>query len=116
MKKTLKRVLGSGILAWVFPLLATAATIEGALAQVKTILNLVIGILFVLVTLYFIWGVIQYVSSAGDEEKLKNGKQHMLWGIIGMVVMAAAWGIVSIVMTTFGVTGGTGGVQVPTGF
>lgn len=116
MKKTLKRILAGGILAWVFPLLAAAATIDSILAQVKVILNFVIGILFVLVTLYFIWGVIQYVSAAGDEEKLKNGKQHMLWGIIGMVVMAAAWGIVSIVMTTFGVGTGTGGVVVPTGF
>ena len=109
--------MGSGILALVVPMVALAATIDSILAQTKTILNYVIGILFVLVTLYFIWGVVQYVSAAGDEEKLKKGKDHMLWGIIGMVVMAAAWGIVAVVMQTFlGSSGGTGGIIVPTGF
>ncbi len=110
------KTLASSALALAMPALAYAATVEGALQQVKTILNLVIGILFVLVTLFFIWGVVQYVMSAGDEAKLKNGKRHMIWGIIGMAVMAGAWGIVKIVLDYFGVSGGTGGVQVPVGF
>ncbi|TSC53777.1 MAG: Uncharacterized protein LiPW39_66 [Parcubacteria group bacterium LiPW_39] len=106
MKTTLKRVLGSGILALAFPLVA-AAQVTQILDKVKAVLNYVIVILFVLVTLYFIWGVVQYVSAAGDEEKLKNGKQHMIWGIIGMVAMAAVWGIVKIIVDYFVLGGGT---------
>jgi TRAP-type C4-dicarboxylate transport system permease small subunit len=106
----------STILALGFPMLVAAATVESALLQVKNILNIVIGLLFVLVTLYFIWGIVKYVTAAGDEAKIKDGKRHMIWGIIGMVVMAGAWGIVRIVLDYFGVSGGTGGVQPPTGF
>lgn len=94
-----------------FPMMAMAATINTALDQVKTILNLVIGLLFVLVTLYFIWGVVKYVMAAGDEGKIKDGKQHMLWGIIGMAVMAGAWGLARVLLDTFGVSS-TG---IPTG-
>ena len=59
--------------------------------------------LFVLATVIFLWGIIQYViGSKGDEKKLEKGKQIMLWGIVGMVIMAAAWGIVSLICGTVG--------------
>jgi len=113
MKTTLRKMLGGGILAMALPMTAAAATIQSVLQNARDILNWVIIILFVLVTLYFIWGVVQYVSAAGDEEKLKKGKDHMIWGIIGMVVMAAAWGIVAVVMQSFGISGG-GPTSIPT--
>jgi len=66
--------------------------------KIRQTLNSVIVILFILVTIYFCWGVIQYVvGSRGDEEKLTQGKRHMIWGIVGMTVMASAWGIVGII-------------------
>ncbi len=86
------------------------------LTNIKDTLNFIIGLLFVLVTFYFIWGVVKYVSAAGDETKLKDGKRHMLWGIIGMAVIAGAWGIVRIALDYFGVQSGTGGITPPTGF
>lgn len=101
-------------LALVLPLIASAATVTGILSDIRGVLNTVIGLLFAVVTLYFIYGVIVYISAGGDDTKLKSGKQHMLWGIIGMAVIAGAWGIVTILMNFFGVTGGTGGVIIPT--
>lgn len=112
MRKIIK---GAG-LALAFPLVASAASIQTILAETKSVLNFIIGLLFVLVTLYFIWGVIKYVMAAGDETKIKSGKQHMLWGIIGMAVIAGAWGLVRIILDYFGVSSGTGGITPPTGF
>lgn len=94
------------------PMMALAASdLTGTISQVKTILNGIIGLLFVLVTLYFVWGIVLYVGAAGDETKMKNGKSHMIWGIIGMAVMAGAWGIVNILLNTFGV----GNSNIPSG-
>ncbi len=85
-----------------FPMIALAETITALInSTIIPILNGIIGVLFVLVTLYFIWGVVKYVMAAGDETKLKDGKQHMIWGIVGMAVMAGAWGIVAIITSTF---------------
>ncbi|KKS26543.1 MAG: hypothetical protein UU87_C0001G0058 [Parcubacteria group bacterium GW2011_GWA2_42_11] len=92
-------------LAMLLPSLVLAADINTLINNVKTTLNYVIGLLFVLVTVYFIWGIIKYISAAGDEEKLTAGKRHMIYGIIGMAIMAAAWGIVNILVDYIG--GGT---------
>lgn len=66
------------------------------IARIEDILREIIGLLFILVTIYFFWGIVEYVKAGSDDTKFK-GKQHMLWGIIGMAVMAGAWGIVEIV-------------------
>ena len=99
MKKFEKMFEKTAIVAMtlLFPMMAMAATITGTLTILTTVLNAVIGVLFVLVTLWFIWGVLQYVMAAGEEAKIKTGKDHMIWGIIGMAVMAGAWGLVAII-------------------
>lgn len=104
--KSLKKV-GLTILLWTLPLAAAA---QGGLGQVQTIaqtirqiLNIVIYIMLALLFIYFIWGVIQYVSAGGDEEKLKSGKQHMLWGVIGIAVVGAVYGIAQWLYGVFGI-------------
>ncbi|HRY52882.1 MAG TPA: hypothetical protein P5089_03535 [Candidatus Portnoybacteria bacterium] len=99
-------------LSLIFPTMVLAADINSTITRITDILNMVIGLLFVLVTLYFVWGIVQYVMAAGDEGKIKDGKQHMIWGIIGMAVMAGAWGIVRIITSTF-LSGNSTGI--PTG-
>lgn len=82
------------------------------ITDIRSVLNLVIYIMFALLIIYFIWGVVQYVSAGGDEEKLKNGKKHMLWGIIGIAVVGAVFGIAQWLYTAFGITP-AGSVTVP---
>ena len=66
------------------------------------ILNPVIVLLFALATIMFLWGVIQYViGSQGDTGKLEKAKNVILYGIIGMFIMASAWGIVAILQNFF---------------
>lgn len=108
--RSLKKILGGSVLGAFLPYVVAAAggtQVDSLLSRIKDTLNTVIMLLFVLVTLYFIWGVVKYVSAAGDETKLKAGKQHMIWGIIGMAVMAGAWGIVNLVVNYL--VGGSGG-------
>ncbi len=40
--------------------------------------------------------------SSDTGEKKEAGKQHMLWGIIGMFIMIAAYSILTIVANTLG--------------
>ena len=63
-------------------------------------MNQLIGLLFVVATLVFLWGVIRYVIAGGDEDKLKEGRQYIIYGLIGLAVMLAVWGIVNAVVTT----------------
>jgi hypothetical protein len=62
----------------------------------------VMRFLFILATVAFIWGVIQYFLNAENEEKRKKGKSFMLWGIIALFVMVSVWGLVGVLSNTFG--------------
>ena len=64
--------------------------------------NPFVGIIIGLAVLYFLWGVAQFVLSAGDEKKVEEGRKTMLWGIIALFVMVAMWGLAGLVLNTFG--------------
>lgn len=63
----------------------------------------VIPLLFVLATVAFIWGVIQYYLNPANEEKRKKGKEFIFGGLIALFVMLSVWGIVRILSATFDV-------------
>ena len=78
-------------------------TIEYIFARAGEILSMTLGLLVVVAFLVFIWGIIQYVIAKGDEKKLAEGKQVMIYGIIGLTVIVALWGILAlIIFTIFG--------------
>lgn len=53
--------------------------------------------------LWFLYGAFQFVYGATDGEIRKEGKAHMLWGIIGLLVMVSALGLLRIAAGTFGI-------------
>jgi protein-S-isoprenylcysteine O-methyltransferase Ste14 len=73
------------------------------IAQVMSTLRLIIALLFVIATLIFLWGVIQFIASSADQASRDKAKGIMTWGIIGLAVMAVAWGITTILVNYFGI-------------
>lgn len=81
---------------------ATAENIGDILCKISLILNsFVIPLLLSLGVVIFVWGVVMYVIADGEEAKTK-GRDRMIFGIIGLVVIVSLWGIVYIVINTFG--------------
>lgn len=110
MKKfaNLKNATKGTVLALALPMVVAAAeTVSSLITTIKTTINSIIGILMGLALLYFVWGIVKYMTAGGDETKIKAGKSHMLYGIIGLVVMAAVWGIVGMLVTYIGGQGTT---------
>ena len=93
-----------------FPFLAHAqATIGSLLSLVGTIITTLVPIAIGLAVVVFLFGVIKYVTAGDSEDKRSEGRQLMLWGIIGLFVMVSVWGLVMVINSTTGVTqGGTG--------
>ncbi len=97
------------------PLAAGAQDISSILTRVQGTLNTIIGLLFVIATVVFLWGVIMFVAGSADPAKRDKAKGIMTWGIIGLAVMAAAWGITQILISYFAVPAtGPGVVKPPT--
>lgn len=68
---------------------------------VTYIINPLIGLLMALALAYFLWGAAQLVLNGGSEEGRKKGKDALLWGLIGLLIMVTVLGILRIVVGTF---------------
>jgi uncharacterized membrane protein YidH (DUF202 family) len=68
----------------------------------RVILNPLILFLFALALAYFLYGVMQFIINPGNEEIRKTGKSHMLWGVVGMVIMVSVFGIMQLILNTLG--------------
>ena len=66
---------------------------------VNPIILLLAGAAFVL----FIWGVFDFVAHAGDETKRTEGKRAIMWGLVGLVIIFGAYGIINIALGTFNI-------------
>ena len=69
---------------------------------VLTVVNsYLVPILIAISFIVFLWGVFNYfIYGASDETKRKEGRQFVLWGIIGLVIIFSTWALVNIVKGT----------------
>lgn len=87
-----------------------AQTISGILGSIKDLLNSLIPIIFIIATIVFLWGVVMFITAGGDEDKRSEGRQYIIFGLIGLFVMISVWGIVNVLVGFFGF----GGASAPT--
>ncbi len=67
---------------------------------VREIVNPIILLLSAAAFVLFIWGVFQFIRPE-NAEKREEGRQAILWGIIGLVIIFGAYGILNIALGTF---------------
>lgn len=70
-----------------------------------------IPFLGVLAFLVFVWGVARYIKSAGNEKEIKDSKNLLIWGVVGLFVLVTIWGIIAFLRSEFGF--GSGGLGIP---
>lgn len=69
---------------------------------VEYIIDPAILIVFTAGFLLFVWGIIEFLwelKQGGGHEK---GVSHMIWGMIGMLIMVSVYGIIALIDNTFG--------------
>ncbi|MCX6783831.1 MAG: hypothetical protein NT141_02065 [candidate division WWE3 bacterium] len=70
-----------------------------------SIIKLVVGFAGVATVIVFLIGTVQYITSRGDKEGVTAAKGTLTYAIIGLVVVAVAFGLVSLIDRT--ILGGT---------
>ena len=73
---------------------------------VLTLSKTLVTIVFVLSIVAFGWGIVKYITAAGDAAQESKARGILTWGVIGMAVTASLFGLVQFLQTYFGVTGG----------
>src|SRR3990167_2068068 len=68
---------------------------------VTLIIDPTILLVFTAGFLLFLWGLVVFVFNLGEGGENTEGKQHMLWGIVGMLVMVSVFGIIALINNTF---------------
>ena len=98
-----KKIITSSAGLLSLPAISMAAGVQnvsGLMDLVLKIINGLIPIIFVLALVYFLYGVIKFMTSEGDDAK-NVAKEKILYGIIGLFVMVSVWGLVGILKGGF---------------
>ena len=89
---------------FLLPIIALAQTLATELGIVVKIINALMPFIVGLAVLFFMWGVFQFIKSSGNEDELTEGRNRMIYGIIGIFVMVSVWGLVNLLKGTFATT------------
>jgi hypothetical protein len=75
------------------------------LAKVEVaLINPIITLLGLAAFALFVFGIVEFVGGAGNEEKRSIGQRHMIWGFIGLTIMFGAKAIIAIMASSIGVS------------
>ena len=83
------------------------------LENLLALLNVITVLIIALAVVFFLWGVAKFILNAGDPEEQSKGKSIMFWGLIGLFVMTAVWGLVNWLGDAFGLDDTTNTTNVP---
>lgn len=75
---------------------------DGSTAIIPRIINLMLFIVGVLAIFMMIYGGIRYVLSGGDNNKVKDAKNTILYAIVGLIVAILGYAIVNWVVSVVG--------------
>ncbi|MCX6712957.1 MAG: hypothetical protein NTY66_01980 [Candidatus Vogelbacteria bacterium] len=82
-----------------FPIAYGAEIVE--LAKIKAnILRPFVLLLFLLAIVYFFWGVVKFIRDYGEKGATEEGKKHLWWGLVGLVIMVSVFGLLNLLITT----------------
>jgi len=68
--------------------------------SILNITNWLLGFVTMIAVLAIVWGGINYLTSAGDEDKARTGKKTLSYALVGLVVTGIAYALVNIIVAT----------------
>ena len=74
--------------------------IAGVITQ---IVNPLIELMAAAAFVVFLWGVFKMIANAGDEGARAEGRQNILWGLVGLAIIFGVFGILGLITGTLGV-------------
>ena len=82
------------------------STAQGFLDKInEAILFPLITLMMAIALLIFLYGCFEYVRNSASDGAREQGRKHIIWGIIGMLVMISAYSILTIAAGTFDLEG-----------
>ena len=67
-------------------------------ATIVSIINIILGFLGIIAVIIILAGGFKWMTAAGNEDKVGEARKMITQGVIGLVIIFAAWGIASFVI------------------
>ena len=61
--------------------------------------NWILGFVALIAVLMIIWGGVQYLTSAGNQDQVRTGKDTIKYALMGLVVAGIAYALVNLIVT-----------------
>ena len=71
---------------------------------ITDLVNIAFVIAIILVFFYLIWGGIQWITSGGEKGKTEEARNKITAAVIGLIVLAAAYAILTLTLQLLGYT------------
>ncbi len=98
------------LLAALLPIRAYAqesrTTLGDILDGFREVLRLLLPLAIGASLMVFVWGLAVFILRSDNEEAQKKGRRVMVWGVVVLFLSVALWGVVEILMVTFGLQPG----------
>src|SRR3989344_3163896 len=70
---------------------------------VTYVIDPAVKVVFTLGLFMFLWGFVEFLWKLKDGQVSPEGKQHMVWGLVGMLIMVSVYCILALIMNTLGI-------------
>jgi len=99
--------LGSPVLAQTSGTSSTGSKVEipnpifckSATCLITQVIRYILGVIAILATFMFVWGGVVLLTSAGNADRVKQGRETLTWAAIGIVIIILSWAMIRFVIT-----------------
>ncbi|MBI4089834.1 MAG: hypothetical protein HY421_00360 [Candidatus Kerfeldbacteria bacterium] len=82
------------------PFLPNPLKCDDTICLFAQMIRLFLGAVALLATVFFIYGGFVFLTSGGNADRVKKGKETLFWATIGIVVIILSWAIIQFVLNT----------------
>ena len=74
---------------------------ETANCIIENVIRVILGLVALFALVMFIWGGIQILTSSGSPERIKKGRDTLVWAALGMFIILGSWAFLNYVLKIF---------------
>lgn len=80
---------------------APADVARGFLATLNEVIVFpLITLMMTIALVVFLWGSFEFIMSAKNPGKRDQGRKHIMWGLVGLLVMVSAYALLNVAVGT----------------
>lgn len=76
-------------------------TVDELYGIVVNVMNYFFSFALAIAVILIVIGGVTYMTAGGEEEKIATAKKRVIWGLVGALIIALAWGLIYMIAYLF---------------